>query len=51
MDRVLVIDNDKKSHKKLEKAFSGEYAPTFATTGMQALRILEEERDEFAAVL
>ena len=51
MDRILVIDNDKKSHKKLEKAFDSDYHITFVSTGMQALRILETDREQFAAVI
>lgn len=51
MDRIIVIDSDKKRHKKIEKAFGNEYELTFATTGMQALRILEGEREQYVAVL
>lgn len=51
MDKILIIDNDKKSHKKIEKAFGKEYELTFAHTGMQALKELETDRSQYAAVL
>lgn len=51
MDKILIIDHDKKNHKKLEKVFAQDYEITFALGGVQAMQILNKERDQFVAVL
>lgn len=51
MDRVFVINHDVNEQKKIESAFAEDYSLTFATNGMQAIRILEKERKDFVAIL
>ena len=51
MDKILVIDYDKKNNARAEKAFGSEYDLTFAKNAMQTMNLLEEKHDQFVAVL
>lgn len=51
MDKILIIDHEKEQQKKIEEAFGAEYELTFTLTGMQALKALEKERQQYVAVL
>lgn len=51
MDKILVIDYDKKNNARIEKAFSSEYDLTFSRNAMQTLDLLGERYNEFVAVV
>lgn len=51
MDKILIIDHEKRNHSKLKKVFSQNYDITFAVSGMQAMQVLDEQVNEFAVVL
>lgn len=51
MEKILIADDVKMNREMLADLFKEDYEPEMAENGMQALRLLKEHRQEYAAVL